>query len=55
MANVPNGALIVKAESDGGVCKLCGCAILKGDVLFTYPEVGVKEHRCCREARDSGA
>jgi hypothetical protein len=44
--------VVMVAERDGGVCGLCRCAILKGDVLFHYTEYGIREHRCCREARD---
>lgn len=41
--------LTLVAQFDGGTCGLCGCHILAGDVLLYHPEVGVREHRCCRE------
>jgi len=51
MPNV-TGKLTLKVEKDGGVCALCGCAILKGDLVYVDPEMGEKEHVCCRRARE---
>lgn len=43
--------MIIKAENDGGVCPLCGCWIMAGDVLLVIPETSDRVHRCCHEAR----
>ena len=44
------GAIIVQTKVDGGVCSLCGCAIMAGDVLLTFPEIGRSLHQVCCEA-----
>jgi hypothetical protein len=40
----------MKAEHDGGVCPLCRCWLLAGDVLLIDQEVGWRGHKGCLES-----
>lgn len=41
-------------ERNGGVCRLCGCAMMKGDQILIYELRGETEHRGCRRALTKG-
>jgi hypothetical protein len=42
----------MKAEYEGGVCPLCGCWVMVGDLLIIQPELGIREHKICRDAQE---
>ena len=41
-------------HKDGGICFLCGCAIMAGDVVLSYDTLGRVEHKGCRSAVTDG-